>query len=253
MTTPTNAPEPFEAPEEADVEKRRERATRRLLRGFRSADSYGLVLLMIVATYLIAVNVSARGATLLVLTQIITVRLALHTSLARRRVRMVADGLFVLAAGCAIANLFVKDPTTLELYVFLTATLLYFVAPLSIIRHIAFRPQVDQETMLGALCAYLLFGMAFAFTYHFIGATQTPAFFGANGVGTLSQDLFFSFVTLTTTGYGNLVPAANPGQSLAVFEALLGQLFLVTAVGKIVTAWRPKGWQGAANVEPPSP
>ena len=84
--------------------------------------------------------------------------------------------------------------------------------------------------------------MAFAFTYRYLGAVQTRRSSGASGIGSLSDDLFFSFVTLTTTGYGNLVPAANPGQSLAVFEALLGQLFLVTAVGKIVTAWRPKGW-----------
>jgi hypothetical protein len=73
---------------------------------------------------------------------------------------------------------------------------------------------------------------------------EDAPFFGDHGEGTMSQDLFFSFVTLTTTGYGNLVPAGNPGQSFAVLEALLGQLFLVTAVGKIVTVWRPRGWQG---------
>ena len=252
MTDPAG-PDPSEVPEEAEVQERRERATRRLLRGFRSADSYGLVLLMILVTYLLAVRVSPRGATLLVLIQIVTVRLSLHTSLAGRRVRLAADGLFVIAAGTAIANLFVSDPRSLELYVFITATILYFIAPVAIVRHIAFRPQVDQETMLGALCAYLLIGMAFAFTYRVIGVFQTPAFFGANGVGTLSQDLFFSFVTLTTTGYGNLVPATNPGQTLAVFEMLIGQLFLITAVGKIVTAWRPRGWSDANTAgQPPA-
>ena len=51
--------------------------------------------------------------------------------------------------------------------------------------------------------------------------------------------MFFSFTTLTTTGYGNLVPAGQPGQSLAVMEMILGQLFLITAVGKIVSVWRP--------------
>jgi hypothetical protein len=249
MTSPVNEPDPSEIPE-AEIERRRERATRRLLRGFRSADSYGLVLLMIIVTYVIAVRVAPRGATLLVLVQIVTVRLSLHTSLAGRGVRRAADGLFVIAAGTAIANLFVNDPKSLELYVFIAATILYFIAPLAIVRHIAFRPQVDQETMLGALCAYVLIGMAFAFTYRAIGVFQTPAFFGANGIGTLSQDLFFSFITLTTTGYGNLVPATNPGQTLAVFEALIGQLFLVTAVGKIVTAWRPRGWSSAAGVGP---
>jgi Ion channel len=59
------------------------------------------------------------------------------------------------------------------------------------------------------------------------------------GEGSFSQDLFFSFTTLTTTGYGNLVPAANPGQTVAVLEMLTGQLFLVTAVAKVVSTWRP--------------
>ena len=63
------------------------------------------------------------------------------------------------------------------------------------------------------------------------------------GDGTVGDVLFFSFVTLTTTGYGDLVPAGDPGQSLAVLEALLGQLFLVTAVAKVVTAWRPRAWR----------
>jgi hypothetical protein len=45
---------------------------------------------------------------------------------------------------------------------------------------------------------------------------------------------------MTTVGYGDLVPAANPGQTLAVLEALIGQLFLVVAVGKIISSYRPR-------------
>ena len=41
------------------------------------------------------------------------------------------------------------------------------------------------------------------------------------------------------------MPDENPGQSIAVLEALLGQLFLVTAVAKIVSMWRPRGWKGS--------
>ena len=65
-------------------------------------------------------------------------------------------------------------------------------------------------------------------------------FFGAAGHGTLTQDLFFSFVTMTTVGYGNLVPAANPGQTFAVLEAVTGQLFLVVAVWKIISVLQPR-------------
>src|SRR5215470_6862836 len=66
------------------------------------------------------------------------------------------------------------------------------------------------------------------------------AFFGpAAGDGKFPQDLFFSFTTLTTTGYGNLVPAGNPGQTFAVAQMLIGQLFLVTAVAKVINSYTP--------------
>jgi hypothetical protein len=232
-----------ELTDDAMEREREARALRRLLRSFRSADSYGLVLLMIIGTYVLAVTLSARWGTSIVLfVQIATVRLALHTSQSRRGLLVVANALFVVAAVGAVVALF-SDHPALGSFVFISSSALYVVAPVSIVRHIGYRREVDQETMLGALAAYLLIGMAFAFTYRFLGSVQGGPFFGADGEGTISQDLFFSFVTLTTTGYGNLVPAANPGQSLAVLEALVGQLFLVTAVGKIVTAWRPRGWR----------
>jgi Ion channel len=230
--------------DEAEDSEREARAVRRLVRSFRSTDSYGLVLLMIIVTYVLATTLSERwGLTILLFAQVGTVRLALRTSRARRGVLVVANVLFALAAVGAVANLFTSHDSDLRPYVFMAAGLLYVVAPVSIVRHIGYRREVDQETMLGALAAYLLIGMAFAFLYRFLAGVQTGPFFGADGEGTASQDLFFSFVTLTTTGYGNLVPAGNPGQSFAVLEALLGQLFLVTAVGKVVSAWRPRGWR----------
>lgn len=230
--------------EEAEASDREARAIRRLLRSFMSADSYGLVVVMIVVTYVMAVVFSERwGATILVFVQIGTVWLALRTSRARRGLLVAANVLFAAAAAGAVVNLFTDAESGLSGIVFVAASLLYVVAPAAIVRHVAYRPEVDQETMLGALAAYLLIGMAFAFAYRSVGAIETAPFFGADGEGTMSQDLFFSFVTLTTTGYGNLVPAGNPGQSMAVLEALLGQLFLVTAVGKIVTAWRPRAWR----------
>jgi hypothetical protein len=234
--------------EEAQVSDSGTRAVRRLLRSFRSTDSYGLVLVMIVATYVLAVTLSEQwGMTILVFVQICTVRLALRTSQARRGLLLVSNGLFAVAAAAAVTNLFTDADSRLSGFVFAAASLLYLVAPVAIVRHVAYRREVDQETMLGALAAYLLIGMAFAFVYRSLGAVETAPFFGAGGEGSLSQDLFFSFVTLTTTGYGNLVPAGNPGQSLAVLEALVGQLFLVTAVGKLVTAWRPRAWGEASD------
>ena len=214
---------------------------RRVLHDFTSLDSYGVVLVMIVVTYIAAVTLTEPwGVSIVLVVQIATVWVTLHTSKARRGLRLVATCSLVLAMLAAAANL--VDPTDdiLVPYVFLCASLLYVLAPFSIIRHVAFRRVVDLQTLFGALAAYLLFGMAFAFCYRFVGDVQGGPFFGSAGDGTVSDDLFFSFVTLTTTGYGNLVPAGNPGQTLAVLEALLGQLFLVTAVAKVVNVWQPR-------------
>ena len=108
-------------------------------------------------------------------------------------------------------------------------------------RHLVLRTQIDTETLLGAIAAYLLIGMFFALAYRATGEFTRVPFFGPGGPGSLSQDLFLSFVTMTTVGYGNLVPAANPGQTFAVLEAVTGQLFLVVAVGKIISLQQRRG------------
>jgi Ion channel len=124
--------------------------------------------------------------------------------------------------------------------IFTVCCVLYLIAPFSIVRDLVARPAVDREILLGAVAAYVLIGMFFAFAYKAAGEFGKVPFFGTAGHGSLRQDLFFSFVTMTTVGYGNLVPAANPGQSLAVVEALIGQLFLVVAVGKIINSFTPQ-------------
>ena len=211
-------------------------------------DSYGFVLLLIVATYALSVTlVEPWGATIIVFVQMVTVSMTLKVSRARRTLRIAAGVALVIAGVAAAANLIRPQDETLVPYVFLTASLLYVVAPFSIVRHVARRDRVDKETLLGALASYTLIGMAFAFAYTFLGAIQSSSFFGADGDGTVADDLFFSFITLTTTGYGNLVPAGNPGQSLAVLEALVGQLFLVTAVAKVVSSWTPRRRTAAAE------
>ena len=109
---------------------------------------------------------------------------------------------------------------------------------------------VDLETVLGAIDAYLLIGMFFAFVYQAAGAIGSAPFFEGGIDGTVAESLFFSFTTLTTTGYGNLVPASNPGQTFAVMEMLIGQLFLITAVAKVINAWRPARWRATEASRP---
>jgi Ion channel len=213
------------------------RAWRRLARSVVSADSYGLVLLLVLVTYVVSVSADKQVAAPVVLTvQLVTVWLTLRTSRARPATRLIADiGLSVAAVG-TLLSFFNHEPGAELGGIFALCCLLYLIAPFSILRHLILRRDIDFETLLGAIAAYLLIGMFFAFAYQAIGQLGSVPFFGSDGPGSLSQDLFFSFVTMTTVGYGNLVPAANPGQTLAVFEAVTGQLFLVVAVGKIISS-----------------
>ena len=232
-----------ESPEQGAHAARR-RPGRALLAKFVSADSYGLVLVLVVVTYVVSVSFVAGWAQSVVLAvQLATVWLTFRTARTPLSARVMVFVVFLAVAAVAFGNLFIAVTSEALAVAFVVSALLYVVAPFAVVRDIATRRSVDQEAVLGAIAAYLIVGMCFAFTYRAIGVLQPTPFFGAEGPGDMTQTLFFSFVTLTTTGYGNLVPATNPGQSLAVMEAVLGQLFLVTAVAKIITAWKPRRWR----------
>jgi hypothetical protein len=223
------------------------------MRGFSPANRYGLVLVLILVTYI--VTVSARGSVgqaVIVFVQLLTVWIAFSVSespRARRAAGWAILGVAVLGVlGLILGTVGAVDDAVRALFVI--STLLYIVAPVVIVRHIFRRNVVDGQTVLGAIAAYLLLGMMFAFCYEAIGAIQSAPFYGAQGDGSPSDDLFFSFITLTTTGYGNLVPAGNPGQTAAVLEAIAGQLFLVTAVAKVITAWRTPAERRAEEQDP---
>jgi voltage-gated potassium channel Kch len=89
------------------------------------------------------------------------------------------------------------------------------------------------------LCLYLLLGMAFAFLYAVLDDVATRSFFahGINGTpaGTPNDFLYFSLVTMTTTGYGDFVAHTELGRTFAVTEALIGQIYLVTVLAVIVS------------------
>jgi hypothetical protein len=223
-----------------------------LIRALSSPDSYATVLALILVTYVLSVALTASWAASLILAvQIATVWVSLRAARARRPVQLIANCALVVAAAAAAANLIFGGRIDGGSVVWWVSSLLYLAAPAAIVRHLLLRHVVDAETVLGAVAAYLMAGMFFAFLYHAVGVVQTrPPFFGPHGTGTFSQDLFFSFTTLTTTGYGNLVPSGNPGQSFAVLEMVMGQLFLVVAVAKVVSAWRPGRGRGGLRQDP---
>lgn len=110
---------------------------RRLGRSFVSADSYGLVLLLVVVTYVVSVSVTEQRAASIVLTvQLATLWLTLRTSQARRVVRLVAVIGLSLAAVAVVVSVFVHNPGDQLGGIFTVCCLLYLIAPFSIVRHL---------------------------------------------------------------------------------------------------------------------
>jgi hypothetical protein len=95
--------------------------------------------------------------------------------------------------------------------------------------------EVNPRSVGGAISVYILIGMVFVFVYGIIAALGSGAFFAQGTDGTRAIRVYFSFVTLATVGYGDYTPAGNLGHTLAIVEALIGQLYLVTVVAVVVT------------------
>ena len=97
---------------------------------------------------------------------------------------------------------------------------------------------VTIHSMFGVLCLYLLIGLLFAVADATIQDISGTNFFTTHHAGR-DDFLYFSFSTLTTTGYGDVVAGTNLSRSLAIIEALIGQLYLVTVVALIISNMRP--------------
>ena len=100
---------------------------------------------------------------------------------------------------------------------------------------------VTVETMFGGLCLYLIVGLFFGTAFAAIEEIGGHAFFHQLTAAQAETNdfLYFSYTTLTTVGYGDLTAAANFGRSLAITEALIGQIYLVTVVAVIISNMRP--------------
>jgi hypothetical protein len=103
-----------------------------------------------------------------------------------------------------------------------------------VLRDLRSSGQVRLEAVMGVLSLYILLGLLFGFVYGAMDRLGGDPFFAGGDPATVSRCLYFSFTTLTTVGYGDLVARSDLGHTLAVFEALLGQIYLVTVVSLIV-------------------
>jgi hypothetical protein len=104
-----------------------------------------------------------------------------------------------------------------------------------VVRDLRATQTVRIEAVFGVLSLYMLIGMAFGFVYGAIDQLGGDPFFAGGQAATVSHCLYFSLTTLATVGYGDFVARTDLGHTLAVSEALIGQIYLVTVVSLIVS------------------
>ena len=104
-----------------------------------------------------------------------------------------------------------------------------------LVRDLRATGQVRLESVFGVLSLYMLIGMAFGFVYGALDQLGGDPFFAGGQAATVSHCLYFSLTTLATVGYGDFVARTDLGHTLAVSEALIGQIYLVTVVSLIVS------------------
>ena len=112
-------------------------------------------------------------------------------------------------------------------------------------RNLRTKGTVTVTVVAGVLCLYLLLGLFFAFVYVAVQNFGGAPFFANGTAAVSSRSVYFSFVTVTTVGYGDYTARTNFGHTLSITEALLGQIYLVTVVAAIVGRLVPRGKQTA--------
>lgn len=191
---------------------------------------YSLLITLGVTPLLAALGIDAEPLELFLALNLLAAALGLNAGWRRRALVAVtvAALLFHFAAAQLAAGL---RPVALAFW----AVLAFLTAALAL-RFAMHRTRVDSEHIYAALSVYLLGGIFFGVLYHAV-EQGWPGSFSASGVtGDLGlfDAIYFSFVTLATLGYGDILPVGEVARGLAVIEAVAGQLFLAVMIARLV-------------------
>jgi Ion channel len=208
-------------------------------------DSYILLFFLLIVDYLVLSLIDSPrwGGLLHMIPVTLSVLLGLHTSEARPRTIRFAALVLGLSLVAAVVQVFADDHQVGSAGFFLFAIILA-VTSVSILGQVLRHRHVNIETMFGAIDVYILIGLIFASV--FLGIADAPAhhhagelfgqrFFAQLGPHPNSDYLYFSFIVLTTVGFGDLTPHTELARTVVVLEALVGQIFLVTLVARLVS------------------
>lgn len=205
-----------------------------------SNDRYGLVLLLLLLdTFVIVMSPSTHlGLYFQVLAVAITLLLTLRTSHVRRTTFRIAFVTMVLSivmvTGVLVSGAFGSELGILLTFILAITTL---AAAIAVLRRVIEHQVVTIRTLFGAVSFYIMIAIFFAFLYLLINNLIGHPFFVQTSTRSMADYLYFSYIALTTTGFGDLTPTAGLPRAAVVLEVVLGQIFLVTTVARLVSLY----------------
>ena len=206
---------------------------------------YGTVLVLVVLSFVVQEAAPDTDLTRVVVIwlQAATLAAAVRIAGASRPIVRLAAAFAALAA-IAAPVLWVVEGSVGDGVTAIATGLLVGVAPVAIAgglsRDMVRSGEVTGETLSGVLSIYLLAGMFFSFLFAAVQTLGDEPFFAQIADPERADYLYFSYTTLTSTGFGDLTAATNLGRTLTSIEALVGTIYLVTIVGLIVANLRPR-------------
>jgi hypothetical protein len=198
---------------------------------------YGGVLLLALAVVLVSVGAppSSASRALAIALEFAALVVVVITSRERESVRRRRA---LLLGGAAVVYVILVGAGVIPSVVtFVIAAALSVAIPASLVSglvRLVRKSGVTLQVVFGAVAFYLFLGLTFAFVITFAAKVDSQSYFAQPGSESIDNCVYFSFVTLTTTGFGDLTAAHGFGRALAVLEMLGGQLYLVTVIGVLV-------------------
>ena len=129
---------------------------------------------------------------------------------------------------------FAQDNLLVAINSFMFAVLFAIAFP-AVVRRAFKHDRVTMNSLIAAVTGYLLIGIWFAATYRGLAALNGYSFFRETTQPRGGDFTYFSFLTLTTVGYGDLSPGTDIARIASITEAVIGQIYLVTAVARLVS------------------
>jgi len=204
-------------------------------------DGYLIVLVMtILVVIVIPIDAAYRGGGI---TTVSAIGLLVFTTMSRskvsHRLRVASSIVIAVSFALAIAFTITNDAAEAQSMTWLAATfsatytvMIGMCFP-AILRHAFRHRRITLNTVAAALSAYLMIGLIFTSMFRFVEIVAPP-FFSQTNVNPFTFE-YFSFITLSTVGYGDFSPANDAGRTLAMLEGVFGQIFLVTIVALVVS------------------